>query len=485
MEPTNLLIIMSDEHSKKWLGCYGSSIVETPNLDRLALQGTVFTNAYTASPVCVPARAAFATGRHICEVGFWDNADPYDGSVSSWHHDLRDGGHHVVSIGKLHFRSDEDDNGFSEEIIPMHVFEAKGDLLGLVRDDLPVRDGAWKIARPAGPGDTTYTRYDRQITARAQMWLHEDAPKYVDKPWVMFVSFVAPHFPMIAPPEFYYRYGKIDLPTPKLYAESERPNHPFLEDYRKSFNYDDYFDDGRVQAALAGYFGLCSFVDDNVGKVLRALEESGQAGTTRILYTSDHGDNLGARGAWGKSTMYEEAAGVPMILSGPGVPQGARRSTGVSHIDVRPTISEIVGHECQLETTEPPLPGHSLLQLARTEDWDRTILSEYHGMGSTTAAFMIRRGAFKYVYYVGYPAQLFNLDDDPEELRDLGDDAAFASTMAAMEVALRALCDPEAVDRRAKERQAELLAANGGREAVIARGDIGFTPTPKPPPDFS
>ncbi len=485
MAPTNLLVIMSDEHSKKWLGCYGSSIVETPNLDKLASQGTVFTNAYTASPVCVPARAAFATGRHIYETGFWDNADPYDGSVRSWHHELRDSGHHVVSIGKLHFRSGEDDNGFSEEIIPMHVFEAKGDLLGLVRDELPVRDGAWKIARPAGPGDTTYTRYDRQITARAQMWLHEEAPKHVDRPWVLFVSFVAPHFPLIAPPEFYYRYRNRDLPMPKLYAKSERPNHPFLEDYRNSFNYDDYFDDERVQAALAGYFGLCSFVDDNVGKVLRALEESGQAGTTRILYTSDHGDNLGARGAWGKSTMYEEAAGVPMILSGPGVPQDVHRSTGASHIDVHPTVLEIVGHERQPRTTELPLPGHSLLQLARTEDWDRTILSEYHGMGSTTAAFMIRRGAFKYVHYVDYPAQLFNLDDDPGESRDLSDSAEFASTIAALEAALRTLCDPEAVNRRAKQRQAELLAANGGREAVIARGDIGFTPAPEPPPDFS
>ena len=124
------------------------------------------------------------------------------------------------------------------------------------------------------------------------------------------------------------------------------------------------------------------------------------------------------------------------------------------------------------------------MELAYTEDWDRTILSEYHGMGSTTAAFMIRRGPFKYIHYVGYPPQLFNLDEDPEELRDLGDNADFASTIAELEAVLRSLCDPEDVHRRAKKRQAELLAANGGREAVNARGDIGFTPAPGAPPDF-
>jgi len=481
---TNLLIIMSDEHSKKWLGCYDSPIVETPNLDRLASRGTVFTNAFTASPVCVPARAAFATGRYIHETGFWDNADPYDGSVRSWHHELRENGHQVVSIGKLHFRSEKDDNGFSEEIVPMHVLDAKGDLLGLVRDDLPVRDGAWKMARPAGPGDTSYTRYDRLIASRAQTWLHE-APRHAEKPWVLFVSFVAPHFPLIAPPEYYYRYHGCDLPTPKLYEKADRPSHPFLVDYRNCFNYDDYFDEERLHAALAGYFGLCSFVDDNIGKILRALDDSGQTDDTTILYTSDHGDNLGARGAWGKSTMYEEAVGVPLILAGPGIPAGVHRSTPVSHIDVRPTITEVVGDDKSGGSEASPLPGRSLIGVAQASDCKRTVFSEYHGMGSTTAAFMVRRGRYKYVHYVGYPPQLFDLEEDPEELRDLGTDPNFSAEIAALEAKLRAICDPEDVNRRAKERQAELLALNGGREAVIARGDIGFTPTPAPPPDFS
>src|SRR6266702_3116721 len=183
MKPQNLLILMSDQHSCGAMGCYGHPVVRTPELDRLTARGTRFTSCWTPSPVCIPARAAFATGKYIHQIGFWDNADPYDGSIPSWHHRLRAAGHQVVSIGKLHFRSDEDDCGFSESIVPMHVIEGKGDLLGLICDDLPVRGAAYKMARMAGPGESPYTQYDREIAARAQIWLRQEAGKYNDKPW--------------------------------------------------------------------------------------------------------------------------------------------------------------------------------------------------------------------------------------------------------------------------------------------------------------
>ena len=267
----NLLIIMSDEHNPKVLGCAGHPIVTTPNLDRLAARGTRFISAYCASPVCIPARASFAVGKYVHQMGYWDNADAYDGSVRSWHHTLRDRGHEVVSIGKLHFRLTGEDHGFSEEIIPMHIIEGKGDLMGLVRSDLPVRKGAYKMANLAGPGESQYTFYDREIAARAQVWLREAAQRSHDKPWVLFVSFVAPHFPLTAPPQHFYKYYDQPIPLPKLYRRDERPMHPYLVDYRGSFNYDDYFDDAKLKKALAGYFGLCSFLDENIGQ-LRLLE---------------------------------------------------------------------------------------------------------------------------------------------------------------------------------------------------------------------
>jgi choline-sulfatase len=483
VKANNLLIIMSDEHNPKVMGCAGHPIVKTPNIDALAARGTMFTSAYTTCPVCVPARAAFAVGKYVHQIGFWDNADAYDGSIPSWHHRLRECGHRVVSIGKLHFRGhDGDDNGFSEEIIPMNIIEGKGDLMGLVRKDLPERGLSWKIAKLAGPGETPYTAYDREITTRAQIWLREEAPRHRDMPWVLFVSFVCPHFPLVAPADFYYQYPPDRMPLPKQYAKNERPDHPYLRDYAGSFSYDRHFDSEKLRKAIAAYYGLCSFVDDNVGRVIRTLETVGLADSTRILYTSDHGDNLGARGLWGKSTMYEEVAGVPLILAGSDVPRGKKMSTPASHVDTYPFIMECTGED-RTEMYDGH-PGVSLSRLARGEQPRRNVLSEYHGMGSTTGAFMIRHGRYKYVHYVAYRPQLFDLEQDPEELRDRAGDPKCAGVIEECRARLLEMCDPAQVDTRAKQRQAELLQAAGGRDAVIRRGDLGFTPPPGYPAVF-
>ncbi len=475
--PGNLVILMSDEHNPKILGASGHPVVKTPHLDRLAARGTMFTSAYTTSPVCVPARAAFAVGKYVHQIGYWDNADAYDGAIPSWHHRLRDAGHYVASIGKLHFRGhDGDDYGFNDVQIAMQIIEGKGDLMGLVRTDLPERGLSWKIAKLAGPGETPYTAYDRDITTRAQIWLREEAPKHAGKPWVLFVSLVCPHFPLVAPADFYYQYSAQDVALPKQYRADERPRHPYLRDYAASFCYDRFFDPEKLSKAIRAYYGLVSFVDDNVGKILRVLDDTGLAATTRVLYTSDHGDNLGARGLWGKSTMYEEVAGVPLIIAGPDIPEGKKISTPVNHVDTYPFILECAGE------SRPPLldgyPGVSLNALAAGATPDRNVLSEYHGMGSTTGAFMIRHGRYKYVHYVAYAPQLFDLESDPEELHDLAADAGHAATLAQCRERLYAICDPAAVDARAKRRQAELLAENGGRDAVIQRGDLGFSPPP-------
>jgi choline-sulfatase len=479
MPAQNLLIIMSDQHSRGMMGCYGHPLVRTPNLDRLAARGTRFTSCWTPSPVCIPARAAFATGKYIHQIGFWDNADPYDGSIPSWHHRLRDAGHRVVSIGKLHFRSDEDDCGFSQAIVPMHVVEGKGDLLSLIRDDLPVRGAAYKMAGLAGPGESPYTLYDRDIAARAQIWLHEEAKKYTDKPWVLFVSFVAPHYPLTAPPEHFYRYyDDPNLPAPKFYAAEDRPNHPFVQDYARSFNFDDYFKTEQdVRRGTAGYFGLCSFMDEQAGKVLDALEASGLADNTCVIYTSDHGDAVGHRGLWGKSTMYEEVLGVPLIVAGEGFPQGKVVDTPTTLLDVYPFIMECTG-ESSPDFVEPGHPGVSIARLANGDTPVRTVLSEYHGMGSTTGAFAIRNGRYKYVHYVKYPPQLFDLEADPDESHDLAREPRSNDVLRDCEAALRKLLSPEEVDAHAKKRQADQLDRYGGREAVIARGDLGFSPPP-------
>ena len=179
MKAQNLLIIMSDQHSRGAMGCYGHPVVQTPEPRpaggaRHALHSVL----YTPSPVCVPARAAFATGKYVHQIGYWDNADAYDGSIPSWHHRLREARPRSSRSASCISAGDEDDHGFSEEIIPMHIVDGKGDLMGLVRATTcrsAARPTRWR--RWPARASRVYTQYDRDIAARAQIWLREEAPQ--------------------------------------------------------------------------------------------------------------------------------------------------------------------------------------------------------------------------------------------------------------------------------------------------------------------
>lgn len=477
MKATNLLFIMSDEHSKRVLGCYGHRQVTTPNLDALAARGTRFTTAYTTCPICVPARASFATGRYVHQIGYWDNAIAYDGRVPSWGHRLMAQGHRVTSIGKLHYvDSNAERNGFHEEILPLHIVNGHGDLLGLIRDELPRRPGSAKLGPEAGPGESEYTHYDRAIAAETAKWLTTEAAKNRDKPWALYVGFVAPHFPLIAPPEFYSLYPEASVPWPAMYEPAERPRHPFLDAMRKCLCFDEPFDAAMVRRAIAAYMGLVTFLDRNIGTILSALEEAGLTANTRVVYSTDHGDNLGARGLWGKSTMYEESAGIPMIIAGPNIPAGNTCDTPVSLVDGFPTFIHALGADPHPQDTD--LPGHSLIDIADGYVPRRTVLSEYHAAGAVTGSFMIRHGRYKYIHYVGMPPMLFDLDADPEERRDLGRNSSHLAIVNECEARLRAIVDPEHVDRVARADQQRMIDRHGGKEAILKRGHIRYSPPP-------
>jgi choline-sulfatase len=477
MKPTNLIFIMSDEHNKRVLGCYGHSMIKTPNLDGLAARGTRFTNAYTNCPICVPARASFATGQYVHRHRCWDNALAYDGRIPSWGHRLMAQGHRVTSIGKLHYvDSDPKRNGFDEEILPLHIVQGVGDLLGLIRDELPRRSGSAKMGPEAGKGESEYTQYDRAIADATAKWLADEAPKRREKPWALYVGFVSPHFPLIAPPEFYDMYPENLVPWPDMYAADERPQHPFTDAMRKCLCFDEPFDEPMVRRAVAAYMGLVSFLDSNVGKILRALEAAGLAGNTRVVYATDHGDNLGTRGMWGKSTMYEESAGIPLIMAGPDVLKGNVCETPVTLADAFPTFLHALG--AKPDERDVGLPGHSLLDIAQGFVPRRTILSEYHAAGAPTGSYMIRHGHYKYIHYVGLPPMLFDLEADPLERNDLGRDPAFASVLKDCEARLRSVVDPEAADARARADQQEQIAKFGGKDAILKRGTFRYSPPP-------
>ncbi len=483
-QPTNVLFILSDEHTRDVTGCYGHPFIRTPNLDRLAARGTRFDAAYTNCPICVPARASLHTGTYVAENRCWDNAHPYDGSRRSWAHRLREAGHQTLSIGKLHFRSDQDDNGFVQEVIPLHVVDGQGDLLGLVRSPTPAaRGGTADLAGSAGPGESTYANYDRNIRDGAIHWLTHLASRQ-DKPWCLFVSFVKPHFPLIAPQQYFDMYPVDSIPMPRLYGPGDEPSHPVVAAIRRCMNYDDSFTPEKVRIALAAYYGMVTFLDDNIGQVLAALERSGLADTTRVIYSTDHGDNLGNRRMWGKSVHYEEAAAIPMIIAGPGVPAGKSSSTPVTLVDVYPTIVKSVG--LPLDETERALPGESLVDLAQQQDRpERVAFGEYHAAGSITAMYLVRKGRWKYIHHVGYAPELFDLQADPGETQDLAKADGHADVLAMMEAELRKIVDPEAVNAAAFADQKAKIERCGGVEALIRRGDFGYSPAPGEKPVFA
>ncbi len=468
---------MVDEMAAQAVGCYGNTVVKTPHIDRLAAQGVRFTNAYASSPICVPARAAFATGRYPHQTGYWDNVFAYDGKVPGWGHRLQAAGHRFTTIGKLHYKDDVVDTGIDEQILPMHIYGG-GDIFGLERETPPPRPQSAAVAAEVAVGDSQYTRYDKKICSLTEDWFRTRLGDQGEKPWVCFSSFIAPHFPFTVPQKY------IDLYDPSEVVLANKPltRSPAIAPWWKKltfgYNFDDYFkDDDHRRRALLHYYALCSFADENVGRVLAALEASGQADDTVVMFLSDHGDNMGARSLWGKSNMYEESARVPLILAGPGLAKGGVCETPVGLVDAYQTVLDVVG--VALTDADRSLPGRSMVQIAgEPYDDTRQVFAEYHASCAPTGLMMLRQGRFKYIHYTGYGAELFDLDADPEELRDLSDDPAYAEVLSGFERDLRKLMNPEETDQRAKADQRKRLEELGGMAAIVAEGGVTHTPPP-------
>jgi choline-sulfatase len=481
MRAANTLVIMSDEHQARAMGCAGHAFVQTPNLDRLAARGLRFTNAVTPSPICVPARAAFATGQYVHRCGYWDNSMGYDGRVRGWGHALQEAGVPVESIGKLHYQKEGLSTGFDAQHIPMHLYKGIGMAWASIRDPLPKEKPTDKrmLGDYIGPGESDYTRYDRSVTDRAVDWIKSrDASS--DRPWCLFVGLVAPHFPLVAPPEYYAMYPPGDLPEPKLQPRNGYRLHPWLQEHEDFWSQDATLrDEAERRTAMAAYYGLVSWLDANVGAMLAALEEAGLTGSTRVVYASDHGDNLGARGLWGKSNLYRESVDVPIIAAGPEVPTGVC-ATPVSLLDVSAGILDSLGLDSRKAL--PACNGRSLFAIAtEPADAERILFSEYHAVGSNTAAFMLRKGRWKYHHYVRHAPELFDIEADPQELNDLAGRPEFVAKLAELDADLRAICDPDEADRAAKRDQAALIERLGGIGAVFNLGKAvaGGTPPPK------
>jgi len=474
----NLLVILSDQHQARAMSCAGHPVAQTPNLDALAARGTRFTNAYTPSPICVPARAAFATGRYCHDIRLWDNAMPYTGRPRGWGHALQDKGVRVESIGKMHYRDAGDDAGFDVQHIPMHVHDGVGMVWGSIRkeNERVYHKEVRMMGDYVGPGESPYTRYDRAVTDRTCGWLADAAG---DDPWCLYVGLVAPHHPLVAPQEFYDLYPLDKLPPDKLHPRDGYRQHPWIEKTAFAMvGEDGWTDEHERRQAIAAYYGLTSYMDHNVGRIVEALRASGQYDDTTIIYSSDHGENLGVRGLWGKMNMYEESAAIPLIVAPAPNADTAPRATCATTASLLDISETIIDHfDADLPGDRP---GQSLYALAAAEDdFERAVFSEYHAVGSVSGAFMLRKGRWKLIEYVGFDPELFDLAADPEEENNLAGQAEHAATLAMLKTEMRKICDPEAVDAMAFADQEAMIAGYGGKAIAATLGAPSATPPPK------
>ncbi|MGY9051945.1 MAG: sulfatase-like hydrolase/transferase [Alphaproteobacteria bacterium] len=475
MEPKNLIFIMADEHNSNFLGVAGNKYIKTPNLDSLARDGVLFNNAYTPSPLCVPARAAMATGKHVHNISYWDGAHAYDGKIKGWAHELRDKNYNVTSIGKLHYKNWDIDTGFTETIEPMHLKDGLGDLFGLLREEMPPKLACKRLSEELGRGDCEYLEYDRTITKKACSWLDNIVKNPTEKPWVLFISYVSPHYPLIAPPEFYDLYDDIDLPMPEYVDKNSDKLHSWIKGIRKGWPYDDYMDDDKRKVAIQAYYGMCSFMDSNVGKVLGKLKNLGLYEDTMKIYASDHGECLGNRGLWGKMTMYQDASSIPMIIAGPEINGNEICETPTTLLDIYPTIFDCL--DINLNNEKSNLPGKSLIEISQNDyDNKRWVLSEYHGAGSVGGAYMLREGDYKYIYYVEHRCELYNIKNDPDEHNNIALNEENKALVEEYDSRLRSILNPEEVDLRARADQRAMLDSVGGLDFVLNRGSYAGTP---------
>ena len=475
IKPKNLIFIFSDQHNREKIGCYGDPYAITPNLDRLAAEGTLFESAYCNSPVCVPSRSSMITGDYAHKNGFWDNAHPYCGTPEGFGHVLTEQGISITTIGKLHYKGGCD-LGLPDQRFPLHVKGGTGDLYSLVRQLGSAKPKMFAASSNGHVGESDYTTYDRNTTKAAIEFLKQEAPGKKE-PWVLFLGYACPHFPLIVPQEYYDLYEGIDLPDPKQFSEAVRPLHPVLNAMRV-FVGSIYADLATARKVIRLYYALTTFLDAQIGAVLDTVKQLGMEESVRVIYSSDHGDTVGDHGMFYKHSMFEGSVGVPMIVRGEGVPAGKRVRTPVSLLDVYPTVLECTGAE---NRRADQLPGTSLFKTLKADtNMERPIFSEYHAGGALAAEFMLRKGKWKYIYYPGYAPMLFNLEEDPNELRDLAGDETCGSILQMMHEELCKVGDPDEIDKACRADQAALVEKNGGREKILAVNDfVVYSPPPK------
>ena len=461
----NILVIMSDEHGPMFSSTYGHPLVETPSMDRLASEGTTFENGYCNSPLCTPSRLSFMTGKYVSHCQGWDNSTPLDVGRITWPWLLKTKGYDTVLNGKMHMMGPKPLNGFDKQLThDPHAANAHA----VLRWDDGVKyqnnfdsneqtpNQRWPDVLEAGPGRSQVIDHDDMVEDAAHQYIRE--PDRKEKPWAMVCGFISPHFPLKVPEPYFSQYypDNTDLPNnPPGHLDNLPPSAKRLQTYTGTAG--PYTDD-ETRKARAAYYGMISFLDDKIGRLMDTLESTGQRENTVVIHTSDHGEMAGEHGLWRKMNFYEQAARIPLQISWPGsLPEGKRVSEATSNVDFVATLLDIVG----IDPTEWDMDGDSFLHyLQGTEDnLKDEVICEYLAHGTDGPRIMVRQGEWKLSYTHRNPVEfeLYNLKDDPGEFENLADrqevkevqDRLFARAMEVWRG------DPDGLSKRVRESQKE------------------------------
>ena len=466
----NIVVVMADQLAPQFTGAYGHKIAQTPHLDALAARGMRFDAAYCNSPLCAPSRFAFMSGQLISRIAAYDNASEFKATVPTFAHYLKSLGYRTCLSGKMHFVGPDQMHGF-EDRVTTDVYPS--DFAWTPDWEAPdERIDKWyhnmQTVKESGMAQATFQiDYDDEVGFAARRWLFDvarDKGQGNKSPFALVASFIHPHDPYVARPEWWNLYSddEMDLPA---YVPSLEDQDPFSRRVMDGIEASHVpLTEMEIRRARRAYLANVSYFDSKIGEVVKTLEEIGELENTIVVVTADHGDMLGERGLWYKMNFFEHSARVPLVMAGPGVKVGAAQNA-CSLIDLLPTFIEIGGGDERL--LGEPIDGRSLMLLARGEDdpVDEAI-GEYCAEMTPYPVIMIRRGALKYIHCDPDPPQLYDLSNDPLEQANVAGDPAYHDVAAAFAAEVAEKWDGEKI-------RSDVITTQKTRRALHAAMEAG------------
>jgi len=447
MTPANILVIMADQLAPQFCGTYGHPLVKTPHMDALATQGMLFDAAYCNAPLCAPSRFSFMSGQLISRIAGYDNGSEFKASIPTFAHGLRQAGYRTCLSGKMHFIGPDQLHGF-EERLTTDIYPA--DHAWTPDWEAPdERIDKWyhnmDAVKEAGTAAMTFQlEYDEETAFFARRRLMEYAASNT-QPFAMVASFIHPHDPYVARPEWWdlYAHEQIDLP------DNDVATDPHTTRLRAGIKANvDTVTEQQIRNARHAYYANVSYFDSKVGQLVNALKEADLYDNTIVVVTADHGDMLGERGLWYKMSFFEHSARVPMIICGPGVSHGVCTEP-VSLVDLYPTFLApgVTASNSEFNASQP-LDGQSLWPVLSghdSHDFVGVAKGEYCAECASHPIFMIRRGDYKYIHCDVDPPQLYNLINDPTERNNLATNPEFSPIAANFKAETTALWNSEKI----------------------------------------